>query len=164
MLKEGIHILREERNWLNNIQDNLFNTDLLLKYAVWLSKKDQQRAEFIHQFVEMLDNQSINNISTNDVNFEWKEIIGFNLAFYMLSYKCFEFKQQFIDLCIPAFRIKTIETSDDLIPIGESKIGGLPDLPKNIDWFIGDDCKAIFNDETTGEKKFFRIFSSNKLS
>ncbi len=43
-------------------------------------------------------------------------------------------KKKIISMIRPAVGVKTESIQDDLIPIGKSKIGGQPDLPKGVDW------------------------------
>lgn len=48
------------------------------------------------------------------------------------------YNEELVKLIEPSIRLRTIPTPDEQISIGSSKIGGLPDLPKNVEWFHSD--------------------------
>jgi hypothetical protein len=79
---------------------------------------------------------------------EWLELIGFRLLEKVVVESMPELKRPALRLARPALRM--IEGGGRNIAVGASKIGGLPDLPRNFAWPPGGDCHAIYNDDTGG--------------
>jgi hypothetical protein len=81
---------------------------------------------------------------------EWLELIGYRLAKAIAEAGVPELKGPAFRLARPALRMEPVAEAAKKIPIGASKIGGLPDLPPDVAWPTGDNCKAIYNDDTAG--------------
>jgi len=152
MLVEENEILKGERYWIEKVKSNLLDISVLEEYGNWLSRFDSDRAIFVEEFKNNLLNQ-LNKDFLLERNYieEWKEVIGFNLAYQMKKHNCFFQRNEILSFIRPALRMEksSIENTD----IGESKIGGSPDLPKEFPWPLGEDCNVFFNESTEDEKR-----------
>jgi hypothetical protein len=165
MLIEGQNILIGERVWLVKIVDNLLNHDLKNKYADWLAEQGDERSGFLKDFVSATKSMSDSDFpSSAGIDKEWLELIGFELMKSMAEEECHDFVENIVKLARPALRMNQEFEEDVNIPVGASKIGGLPDLPPNMVWPLGEDCKAIYNDDTKGVKKLAGFLGQINLS
>lgn len=153
MLKEGDNILKGERIYLNKIKSNPLDKEPLKIYLSWLKNHDIERASQL----EMLINSLENNLHDLKITIpekiattkkEWLEIIGFDLAEQIQKSNLSTYLENIKFLLRPAYRM--MQQKNNNINIGESKIGGYPDLPKNMSWPKGKDCNILYDyDETT---------------
>jgi hypothetical protein len=69
-------------------------------------------------------------------------------------------------LCLarPALRMVQVKADDADLPIGASKVGGLPDLPPGFRWPPGGDCRAIYNDDTGGTDRLAGFMAQINLA
>jgi hypothetical protein len=81
---------------------------------------------------------------------EWLELIGFRLVERLADAGFDELKDPVLRLARPALRMKKGEPGGQPIAARGSKIGGLPDLPPGFPWPRGEECRAIYNDDTVG--------------
>ncbi|HEX8210145.1 MAG TPA: DUF1963 domain-containing protein [Longimicrobium sp.] len=62
---------------------------------------------------------------------------------------------------------EVVETSSGgapAIPAGASRVGGRPDLPPRFPWPRGGDCRAIYNDDTTGIERLAGFLAQVNLA
>jgi hypothetical protein len=146
-------LLKGEREWLTKIKNNILDYNILEKYSIWLTTQHSKRGKFVLELSKVLKLKDLKYISSDiGINSEWREIIGYDLIVSMIENNCVNEVNQIKSLFRPSFRL-TSYSSKKPIGIGSSKIGGRPDLPLNFKWPTGNDCKAIFNDSTFGEKR-----------
>jgi uncharacterized protein (TIGR02996 family) len=141
----------KERKWLSEVVANLKDDDLKLVYADWLEERGDDRADFLRAYVRA--SRSMNPAdfpSAEGLPEWWLELIGFRLLERIAAEGFPELKKRVLRLARPALRMKTEAAGDSKIPVGASKIGGLPDLPPDFRWPPGGDCHAIYNDDTGG--------------
>jgi uncharacterized protein YwqG len=154
MLIEKETILEGEREWLRKIHRNLLSIDLLERYSKWLASKDSKRSIFISQFTRSIgSNFTIPLPQPTGFHQEWLDTIGFELINKMVQTGCTAYFKNITALVRPALRLILSKDNDPSLEVGESKIGGDPDLPPGMPWPLGEDCRAIYNDDTAGEKR-----------
>lgn len=157
-------LINNERDWLNKIKYNFLNPNILEEYGLWLSQKNLKRGPFVLELSKALKSKKLQDIPSNvGINAEWREVIGYDLISSMIENNCVEEIFQIRRLFRPSFRLEPC-LIEKKIAIGTSKIGGLPDLPPNFHWPTGNDCKAIFNDDTKGETRFAGFLGQKNLS
>lgn len=141
----------DERRWLASIVADLPSNAPKLVYADWLEEQGDQRAGFLRSYVAALGSMQPKAFpDAKGLPEAWLELVGFRHLEQAAEAGCPELKDPLLRLARPALRMKTRKAKDDSIPVGASKIGGLPDLPPGFAWPLGQDCKAIYNDDTEG--------------
>jgi hypothetical protein len=95
---------------------------------------------------------------------EWVELIGFRIVEAIARAGVPDFKPTALRLARPALRMVTGRASDEQLPVGASKIGGLPDLPSDFPWPPGGDCHAIYNDDTGGTERLAGFMAQVNLA
>jgi uncharacterized protein (TIGR02996 family) len=142
-------LLEGESDWLTRIVSNLADDELKLVYADWLEDREDERAQFLRAFVAASRTMKRKAFpSADDLPEEWLELIGFRLLQRIAVEKTPALKGPVLRFARPALRLKQSDAGEPTL--GASKIGGLPDLPPGFRWPIGDDCRATYNDSTTG--------------
>lgn len=140
-----------EREWLTRVVDDLRDEQLKLVYADWLEERGDERAAFLRAFVAATKTMKPTDFpESNEAWKAWAELIGFEIVRRIAEAGCPDFRETALRLARPALRMVTSDVEDDDIPVGASKLFGLPDLPAGVRWPIGDDCKAIYNDDPAG--------------
>lgn len=146
-------LLSYERDWLNKVKHNFLNPNILDEYGLWLVQQNSKRGKFVSELSKALKTKNIAHIPSDiGIHSEWREVIGYDIITSMIENNCVEEISTISTLFRPSFRLEYSQTEKGSA-IGSSKIGGLPDLPLNFHWPTGDDCKAIFNDDTKGETR-----------
>lgn len=147
----ALKLLTGERSLLAEVVANLSDDTSKLVYADWLADRGDERAQYLRAFVAA--SRSMNPadfLPTPGKPEEWLDLIGFRLLEEVASANLPELKDRVLRLARPALRMKKTEADDEEIPVGSSKLGGLPDLPPDFPWPPGGDCHAIYNDDTGG--------------
>jgi uncharacterized protein (TIGR02996 family) len=153
-------MLDGERIWLSAVVDNLADDNTKLVYADWLTEHgDPDRAAFLRAFVAAARTMDFNTFPAPDPAFgeEWLDLIGFGLLRGLAAEGLPELTRPVLELARPALRMVEASAPDADIPVGASKVGGLPDLPPGYSWPTGNECRAIYNDDTAGVEELARF-------
>lgn len=147
-------LLLGEREMLSAVVANLSDDAVKLVYADWLEERGDTRAAFLRAFVKAAQSMSPSDFpSAKGLSWEWQELIGYHLLQWTAEAGLPELRDRLLRLARPALRMEQTKADDRRIPVGASKIGGLPDLPPGFSWPFGGDCRAIYNDDTEGEER-----------
>ena len=147
-------LLSGERELLNPVMASPGDSSRLDAYADWLADRDPTRAQFLRQFIDACASWDAASFpDAGDLSAVWLDLIGFRIAHRLAERKLSSFSELIFGLARPALRLQHQSTSDEELPVGTSKYGGLPDLPPDIAWPVGDDCRATCNDDTAGEQR-----------
>jgi uncharacterized protein (TIGR02996 family) len=158
-------LLPDERTWIEKVSSNLLDDDAKLVYADWLEERGDARGEFLRKYVQAARSLKPSEFpSTKGLPEEWLELIGFRLVERIAKAGFAELKEPALRLARPALRMKKKKASDNKIPVGASKIGGLPDLPSDFPWPPGGDCHAIYNDDTGGTERLAGFLAQVSLA
>tara|TARA_Y100001954_G_C15698533_1_gene546536 strand:- start:67 stop:1056 length:990 start_codon:yes stop_codon:yes gene_type:complete len=152
MLKE--EIIKGELDWIKKVATHPLNVDILKDYYDWLKSHNESRAIYLKQLINVLNRKFLSNLK-NKVKApkEWLDIIGYSLIKELKNDNGMKHVNILRPLLRPAFKLETNDKLDDKIPIGKSKIGGLPDLPDSLNWPTGEECKINWNYSTDGENQ-----------
>lgn len=144
----------EDSDWIAQIVDQLLDHDLKLVYADWLEERRDPRAEFMRQYVHALKTMKPEDFpSSENVDETWMDLIGFRIVELAAELGCPSLRDTLLRLARPALRMELSDADDHTLPVGSTKIGGMPDLPTDYPWPRGEECQAIYNDDTSGVKK-----------
>ncbi len=147
-------LLPGERKWLDEVLADLLDDAPKLVYSDWLEDQGDERAAFLRKFVAASQTMDPTDFPpARGLAEEWLELIGYRLLERVAAAGFPELKDRVLRLARPALRMKKSKASDRTIPVGASKIGGLPDLPPDYPWPPGGDCHAIYNDDTGGTER-----------
>jgi uncharacterized protein (TIGR02996 family) len=142
-------ILEGEREWITSVVEDLLDDDRKLVYADWLEDRGNGRSAFLRKYVAALRSMDPKDFPADKgLSEEWLELIGYRLGKAIAEAGVPELKGPAFRLARPALRMEPVAEAAKKIPIGASKIGGSPDLPADVAWPTGDDCKAIYNSDT----------------
>src|SRR5262245_2519521 len=75
-------------------------------------------------------------------------MVGYGLIQSMIRHNYPEPQQSILKLAKPALSLARLTTTDDQLPFGSSKLGGLPDLPSDIPWPTFGDCTDSYSGMT----------------
>lgn len=150
-----------ERDLLNEVIRNLADDDRKLVYADWLEERGDARADVLRQFVAARASMHVDDFpATDGVSAVWLDVIGFTLLQAIAAHDAAAAVDTLLPLARPAFRLEWDDTAmhewdyetevTDELPLGVSKVRGLPDLPADMAWPAGDVCRAIYNDSPEG--------------
>lgn len=143
-----------ERVFLDPVVSNLQDTEALAVYADWLEENGDLRGAILRQFIKGRETMNSSDFpNAKDVNSPatiavWADLVGIHLLKTAADEDLIEFKPIALSLARPALRFEAEQTADESIPVGASKMGGLPDLPSPDDWPKGTQCLASYNDDT----------------
>lgn len=161
-------MLDGEGEWLSAVVANLADDNTKLVYADWLQEQgDYDRAAFLRKFVEASRTMRADDFpkpKPKKHGEEWLELIGFRLLERAARDGFPELKKPLLKLARPALRMVTQRVKDEKMPVGASKIGGRPDLPKGFAWPKGSECKAIYNDDTKGVEELAGFLAQVNLA
>lgn len=143
-------LLPGESEWLDRVVFSPADNGLRLEYADWLSGTDDLRADFLRKFVSASQAMEASQFPQvpDGASEEWVELIGYRLLQQAAAHGFSELRSPLMTLARPGLRMVTAPAADDEIPVGVSKIGGLPDLPEGFSWPQGKDCRAWYNLDT----------------
>ncbi|QEL15736.1 TIGR02996 domain-containing protein [Limnoglobus roseus] len=154
----ALELLPGESDMLAAVVDNLADDVVKLVYADWLEDRDDKRAGFLRDYVAAAKEMWLISFprAKRTLSEEWLELIGFRLVEQVAIAhaqqppdKAIKLKKKLLPLARPALRMRE-DFIGRALPVGASKIGGLPDLPTDFVWPPGGDCQAIYNDDTGG--------------
>jgi uncharacterized protein (TIGR02996 family) len=160
----AIQLHAGEREWLSKVVSNLADDDLKLSYAEWLEKKRDPRGEFLRRFAHASRTMQPGDFPSDERWSEWADLLGFRVMEAIAHYGVPDFKPTALRLARPALRMVQVEADDEDLPVGASKIGGLPDLPADFAWPPGGDCHAIYNDDTGGTDRLAGFMAQVNLA
>jgi uncharacterized protein (TIGR02996 family) len=160
-------MLDGEGEWLAAVVANLADDNTKLVYADWLQEHgDAARAAFLRTFAAAAGATNADDLPKPKKTFgeEWLELIGFRLLERALCEGFPELKPPLLKLARPALRMVKKSAKDATLAVGASKIGGRPDLPPGYAWPKGKECKATYNDETTGVEELAGFLAQVNLA
>ena len=147
-------MLEGESDWLAAVVANLLDDNTKLVYADWL--QERRRPGRVPAGVR----RRARTLKPDDFpdpkgrySGEWLELIGFRLVERIARGGHPELKEPALRLARPALRMVKTASDDSELGIGASKIGGMPDLPPGYSWPLGNECRAIYNEDTSGVKR-----------
>jgi uncharacterized protein (TIGR02996 family) len=147
-------ILDGEREWIASVAADLLDHDRKLVYADWLEDRGDPRSAFLRRYVAALRSMGPGDFPSGEgPSEEWLELIGYRLAKVIADAGLPEKMETYFRLARPALRMVKVEAEDGEVPVGASKISGLPDLPNEVAWPAGKECRAIYNDDTSRVKR-----------
>ncbi len=144
-------LLPGERELLTTVVADLADDAPKLVYADWLEEQGDDRSDFLRAYVKAARSMNPADFprARKGLSEEWLELIGYRLLKLIADEGFPELKRPVLSLARPALRMKK-GAAGRKVPVGASKVGGLPDLPPGFRWPPGGDCHAIYNDDTGG--------------
>jgi uncharacterized protein (TIGR02996 family) len=127
----------EEADFLAKIAADLGNHDQRLVYADWLEERGEDvKAIFVRQFVKAtrtLEPTTKVPIAES-LPKTWLDMLGVPIFAGLIEYQLLHVKDIALRLARPVVAIKTTPTVEKQLRVGESKFGGSPDLPMDVEW------------------------------
>lgn len=139
-----------EDDFLNAVVDDLTNEDARLVYADWLEEQgDARRAKFLREYSRAFKSMDPNDFpSMRRIPDEWTRMIGAKLVYAIASQDLGKHRNKWLALAKPALNYSAKRTSDKKIPVGGTKLYGLPDLPPGTPWPRQKDCDVLYMDDS----------------
>lgn len=123
------------------VVENLADNSLKLKYAEWLDAQGDRRGKYLRKLVTASESMEVNQFPAPIEGAEqWTEMMGATILKGIALQRLSASRDSILRLARSAVHWECTAASDDEIPIGASKSGGLPDLPPDIPWPRGCDC------------------------
>ncbi|QJW93636.1 DUF1963 domain-containing protein [Frigoriglobus tundricola] len=159
-------MLEGESEWLAAVVANLLDDNAKLVYADWLQERGDDRAAFVRGLVTASRTLSPSDFPEPDPGYpeEWLELIGYRLVERIARSGHLELKEPALRLARPALRMVKTETDDTQLGVGASKIGGMPDLPPGYSWPPGNECRAIYYEDTSHVKRLAGFIAQVNLA
>lgn len=151
-----------EEPFLNSAADNLADANARLVYADWLEEQgDPNRAEFLRAYSKAFDSMNVDDFPDSDsVPASWANTIGASLVHALAEHGISELRDELLKIAKPSLvyefeepdhgpitEVKQLE-NDAEIPVGGSKIFGLPDLPAGATWPCQKDCNTFYDTDS----------------
>jgi uncharacterized protein (TIGR02996 family) len=159
-------MLEGEGDWLAAVVANLADDNTKFVYADWLQEQNDHRAAFLREFVTASRTLRPDDFPkpNNRYSEAWLELIGFRLVERIARSGHLELKEPALRLARPALRMAEKPTDDTRIGVRASKIGGAPDLPLDYTWPLGNECRAIYNEDTNHVKRLAGFLAQVNLA
>ena len=145
---------------LNSVADDLGDQNSKLVYADWLEEHgDQNRAKFLRKYVAAFESMNLEDFPDLDsVPAPWAKAIGATLVHGIVRNDVAQLRDQLLAVAKPSLvyefdsKYNPIEDPsqfevDPTIPIGGSKLFGLPDLPPGTVWPRQRDCNTYYMED-----------------
>jgi uncharacterized protein (TIGR02996 family) len=117
---------------LANVLADLSDHDAKLVYADWLEEHDDKRGPLLRKFVTAYrGGKKLPKVTSAPE--PWRDLVGITLIEKAQEWSA-PHTDTFLRLARPALRFEMIDVPDDDMPIGTGKLGGLPDMPLNVEW------------------------------
>jgi uncharacterized protein (TIGR02996 family) len=124
---------------LLEVIQNLSHEDSVLVYADWLEERGDPRGSFLREYVQFVKDPQRPLLPENTLPRPWLDLMGTQLAQALRWYELDVLRPYLIPHLKPCVLFAAEVESDDALPVGCTKIGGLPDLPADTDWPSGID-------------------------
>jgi uncharacterized protein (TIGR02996 family) len=124
---------------LLEVIQNLSHEDSVLVYADWLEERGDPRGSFLREYVQFLKDPQRPLLPENTLPRPWLDLMGTQLAQALRWYELDVLRPYLIPHLKPCVLFAAEVESDDALPVGCTKIGGLPDLPADTEWPSGID-------------------------
>ena len=125
-----------ELPYLSAIAANLSDSAPRLAYAEWLEQIGDSRASFVRDLAFAA--QSLSRWTelpeANDYSDSWLNMLGYRLFAGIVENEFFDLRDSVLRIARPAVKIKTAIAAESDIAVGDSKFGGVPDLPPHVEW------------------------------
>jgi uncharacterized protein (TIGR02996 family) len=132
-----------EADILANVLANQGDDAAKLVYADWLQEHDDPRGPLLRDSVTAF-RAGKPLPSAKAAQRPWCDLVGITLMRNVLASDLTAHADKFLRLARPALDYKAVRTADKKIPVGASKLGGLPDLPIGVVWPTHDDEPLSF--------------------
>jgi uncharacterized protein (TIGR02996 family) len=160
-----VELLDGERDWIAAVVADPLDLQRKLVYADWLEERGSPRAGFVRAFAAALRSKAPRDFPEPQGMPEgWRELLGYRLAKAFAGNALPDLIEPVLRLARPALRLEKVEQADADIPVGASKVGGAPDLPAETPWPAGQECRAIYNQDTAGAKRLAGFLAQVNLA
>jgi uncharacterized protein (TIGR02996 family) len=129
---------------LMGVIDNLTQDDVFLVYADWLEERGDSRGQFLRQYRRLLNDPNRSLVDTGSLPRPWLDLLGIPLLEELHRYELDLLRPYLLPHLEPCVLFAADVVTDDALPLGCTKIGGLPDLPVDTEWpsGINNDCES----------------------
>ncbi|MCE9530583.1 MAG: DUF1963 domain-containing protein [Planctomycetes bacterium] len=131
---EVASVSMDESDMLAGVIENHWSDQSLLIYADWLEDKGDPRGTFLRRVVAAFGNSAAEPLVSNEFTSAWLDMSGITLLDSLKRFNLSEHREAVSRLARTTLLIETKESSDKKMPIGSTKLGGCPDLPKGVGW------------------------------
>lgn len=152
MLIEGREILSGERKWISRVVENQSDDKIKEEYSDWLRDKSEVRSQALQTLISSTQLSDFKEMMSSDISEEWLDLMGIKVTTHLIEENLSAYRERVFDLLAPAYEMIKKPCSDSDLAIGTSKIGGHPDVPPDFKWVNGNDCTAIYFDDTEGQE------------
>ncbi len=117
-----------------------------LKYAEWLVGQGDSRGEFLRQLVRAKQTMHRRDLPLRGtLPDDWIAMVGYDLIQAMITHNYPQPQQSILKVARPALSMTQLSATDDDLPVGSTKLGGLPDLPPHVSWPTFGDCTGSYS-------------------
>ncbi|MCY2967112.1 MAG: DUF1963 domain-containing protein [Planctomycetota bacterium] len=136
-----------ESEYLSAVVADQNDDSLKLKYADWLEGQGENaRGDFLRKLVRAKQSMQRRDLPDGGaLPDDWRDMVGHGLIQSMIRHSYPEPQQSILKLARPALDIVQLSATDDDLPIGSNKLGGLPDLPADVPWPTFGDCTDSYS-------------------
>jgi uncharacterized protein (TIGR02996 family) len=122
-----------ELDILATVAANLADNTAKLVYADWLEERDDPRGQFLREFVAAAWKKK-DLPDPGNVDPGWLDVVGYWLTCVIREAKVQKERAAILQLAKPAVAISLKNCLRKEDPVGATKFGGLPSLPKGAEW------------------------------
>jgi uncharacterized protein (TIGR02996 family) len=133
-----------EYELVSAIVADLRDDTVKLAYADWLDERGDPRSVFVREFVAAAHALNGRFPDSSPYPRAWTNMLGVPLVQGLVEYDLAKVKDSVLKVARPMVTITTKRVEDKLIRIGDSKFGGLPDLPADVAWPVCEEGRLAF--------------------
>lgn len=129
-----------EADILATVATNLCDQTAMLVYADWLEERDDPAGPFLRRYVQAVQsNNELPPLSEASIGLmrhssPWSLLIGYKLVTQLRTLNLEQHTPSILQLAKPAVAIDVDQRTERELRVDATKFGGLPRLPKGIDW------------------------------
>jgi len=145
---------KDELPFLTKIASDLNDHQAKLVYADWLEEQGDKRGAILRQLVAEIESNSLDDFDEDEMPTAWLNATGTKLFRTIIDHE--ESSKQLSELVEHALPCLNYELDDEYewstkleldpqLPVGTTKIFGLPDLPPGTSWPKQKDCNTFYD-------------------
>jgi uncharacterized protein (TIGR02996 family) len=127
----------DELSLLFTVVADLSDPTPKLVYADWLEERGDPRGEFLREFVHRANLKNGVLPPSDDFPLPWRHVVGIRAIEIIRKHEARQFEKELLRRARPVLHIDMVPTADELIPPGDTKFGGHPDIPPEWSWPFG---------------------------
>ena len=128
------HLIDGEDIYIVNLLRE-FNREAFIGYSEFIKPVNKQKSQLLLKILNSLESFELSNYpNIESLPIDWCKLIGYDLIRLIIKNNLYKESSELLKLSTPIVLINSEPCDELLIPTGQSKFGGCPDLPRDMKW------------------------------